>query len=324
MRIDTTFHPGLVPKLQLLLCCQDIEVNFLNMPDASNVLPLQLKKYDLKVITELTQTFLTVHVDNLQIHSNIYTRKNYSVETNFRSRIKCLDYGFFNMVDILEPMTLHSYLRFNKMKRLLNANLMVDKLRINCGPWVIHTLLCSKQHWQEVMKQNKVVNTLMPRLVIVNRMQLPITFGQTGTNERISAKPQELCLYYFCSDYHSQELTFCRQNPETNKLEVSESVHIALKFDEDIRVRHVRIGNGCMTIKQGKLSATQVYVLVKGQIELLNMAPFKLLTEFRSEGKQYEEIGQNPLGHWLNAKARTSFFHTVVRNEDITMRYVVS
>ncbi|KAM8707006.1 hypothetical protein ACLKA7_011160 [Drosophila subpalustris] len=324
MRIDTTFHPELVPKLQLLLCCQDIEVNFLNMPDASNVLPLQLKKYDLKVTTKLTQTFLSAHVDSLQIHSNIYTRKNFSVETNFRSRLKCLDYGFFNMVDILEPMTFHSYLRFNKMKRLLNANLLVDKLRINCGPWVIHTLLCSKQHWQEVMQQSKVVNTLMPRLVIVNRMQIPITFGQTGTNERISSNPQELCLYYFCSDYHSQELTFYKQDPETNQLEVSESVHIALKFDEEIRLRHVRIGNGCLTIKQGKLSATQVYVLVKGQIELVNMAPFQLLTEFRSEGKQYDEQGQNPLVHSLNAKGRTSFYQTVMRNEDITMRLKLS
>ncbi|XP_034117971.1 intermembrane lipid transfer protein VPS13B isoform X1 [Drosophila albomicans] len=322
MRIDTTFDVQQVPKLQLLLCCQDIVVNLLNMPNAANVLPLQLKKYDLKLTTDLTQTFLTVHMENLRIHSNVYTRSNYSIDTNFRSRIKCLDYGFFNMVDILEPMTFQSYLRFNRSRRQLNANIVLDKLRINCGPWVIHTLLCSKQHWLEVMQQNKVVNTLMPRVVIVNRMQCPISFGQTGTTERILVTPQEVSLYYFSSDYHSQELTFFKPSTDKDKVEVSESVHIALKFEEKRRVRHVRIGNACLTIKQGKLSATQVYVLIKGQIEVVNMASFRLITDFRSEVVSSEE--HNLPGDWLPAKGRTSFYKTVMRNENIVMRLKLS
>ncbi|KAH8311151.1 hypothetical protein KR044_004588 [Drosophila immigrans] len=319
MRIDTTFDVEKVPKFQLYLCCQDIVVNLLNMPNAANELPMQLKKYDLKQTTELTQTFLTVHMDSLRIHSNVYTRCNYNIETNFRSRIKCLDYGFFNMVDILEPMTFHSYVQFNRMKRQLKANILMDKLRFNCGPWVIHTLLSSKQHWQEVMQKKKVVNTLMPRVVIVNRMQCPITFGQTGTIERIVITPQEVYLYYFSSDYYSQELTFFKHPTATNKLEVSESVHIALKFEESRRVRHVRIGNACLTIKQGKLSATQVYVLIKGQIEMVNMASFRLLADFHSEDKSVEEHVAS-LQDWVPANGRTSFYNTVMRNENITMR----
>ncbi|KAH8359232.1 hypothetical protein KR093_005309 [Drosophila rubida] len=322
MRIDTTFDVEQVPKMQLLLCCQDIMVNMLNMPDAANVLPMQLRKYDLKLTTELAQTFLTFQTENLSIHSNVYTRSNYSIEANFRSRIKCLDYGFFNMVDILEPMSFQSYLRFDHDQRQIDANMVVDKLRFNCGPWVLHALLCSKQHWQEVMQQSKVVNTLMPRVVVVNRMQCAISFGQTGTNERILVSPQEVVLYYFISDYHSQELSFFKYTEDIpSKLEVSESVHIDLKFEEKRRVRHVRIGNACLTIKHGKLSATQIYVLVKGQIEVVNMASFRLLTDFQSKDVPPPELTPVRPGDWLPAKGRTSYFRSVMRNEEITMRF---
>ncbi|XP_032596259.1 vacuolar protein sorting-associated protein 13B isoform X2 [Drosophila grimshawi] len=317
MRIDTTFHSALVPKLQLLLCCQHMELNFLNQPDVSDVLPSQLKKYNLRRTTDITQTFLTCHVDNLQLHGSIYTRTNYNVELDFRSRIKCLDYGYLNMLDIMEPMSFHSYLRYNKRQHLLHANILLDKLRFNCSPCVIHTLLCAKYHWQELLQERHIVHTLMPKCVIVNRMQTPLTFGQTGTDERISLAPQELRAYYFCSDFHCQELTFFIENSVTNQVEISDSVHIALKFDDDDLVRHFRIGQHCITIKQRKLSATQVYILVKGQIELVSMVPFELLTEFRNEGVEQAE---NPLAHLLAGKGRISFFQTVVRNADITMR----
>ncbi|XP_030558700.1 vacuolar protein sorting-associated protein 13B isoform X2 [Drosophila novamexicana] len=320
MRIDTTFQADLVPKLQLLVCCQNIKLNFLNQPDASNVLPPPLRKYYLRRITKITQTFLTVHVDDVRLHASVYTPNNYSVETDFRSRIKCLDYGCLNMLDIMEPMAFHSYLRFNSAKSLLQANFLLDKLRFNCGPCVIHTLLCSKQHWQELLQQHDVVHTLMPRCVIVNRMQTAFVFGQTGTSERIPVATQEMRPYYFCSDSHGQELTFHIEDADTHQLEVSESVPIALKFEDEHQVRHVRVGQRFLTIKLSKLSATQVYILVKGQIELVSMVPFELLTEFRTEGNPQDEQQT----HLLPAKGRVSFYQDVARNADISMRLKLS
>ncbi|XP_023036340.1 vacuolar protein sorting-associated protein 13B isoform X1 [Drosophila willistoni] len=318
LRIDTTFREEAVPKLQLLLCCQDIQVNFLNQPDAHNELPPLLQNYNLKRTTEIGQTFLTVHFEDLQFHSTILSRNEFTMETNFRSRIKCLDYGFLNMIDIVEPMKFQSYARFNNRERMVQANFLIDKLRINCGPCVIHTLLSSKQHWEELLQQRDKLHTLMPKCVIVNRMQAYFTFGQTGTSERITVAPQELQLYHFRSDYLNQELTFFIRNPLTEQMETSDSVHIPLKLDDDHNVQHLRVGERCITIKVGKLSATQVYILVKGQIELLSMLPYELLTEFRQEGKQYND--NSPLEHLLEAKGRASFYQAVVRSADVNMR----
>ncbi|XP_017859321.1 PREDICTED: vacuolar protein sorting-associated protein 13B isoform X2 [Drosophila arizonae] len=328
MRIDTIFQAELVPKLQLLLSCQYVELNMLNQPDASSVLPAPLQKYFLRRTTNITQTFLSINVDDLQLHSAIYTRNNYSAELNFRGRIKCLDYGSLNMMDIMEPMSFQSYLRFNATKRLLQANLLLDKLRFNCGPCVIHTLLCSKQHWTELLQQQQQqrdsVHTLMPRCVIVNRMQTHFVFGQTGTNERITVVPQELRPYYFCNDAQSQELTFYIEDLDTHSLDTSESLAIALKFEDEHRVHHLRVGQYCITVKLSKLSATQVYILVKGQIELVSMVPFELLTEFRTEGKQLDEQAASALAHLLAPKGRISFYQQVQRNEQVNMRLKLS
>ncbi|XP_017847869.1 vacuolar protein sorting-associated protein 13B isoform X2 [Drosophila busckii] len=320
MRIDTTFQAELVPKLQFLLACQDIELNLLNQPDAYDVLPPELDSYKLKSTTQISQNFLTLHVSNLQLHTEMYKPTDYSVELNFRSRIKCLDSGFLNMIDVMEPMSFQSYVRYVGCLRKMQANFVLDKLRFNCSACVIQTLYSAKQHWQEVLQQREELHTLMPKCVVVNRLQLPITFGQSGTSERIQLAPQQLRLYHFCSDFHTQELTFYVENPETQQLEASSSVHIAFKFEEEQRVHQLRIGQRCITIKQAKLSATQVYILVKGQIELLSMVPYELLAEFRVE----DEPDKEALEHVLAAKGRASFCHQVMRQTNINMRLNLS
>ncbi|XP_022217026.2 LOW QUALITY PROTEIN: vacuolar protein sorting-associated protein 13B [Drosophila obscura] len=319
MRIDTIFRAEKVPKLQLLLCCQDMEVNLLNLPDAKGELPSLLKEYSLKRTTDCPQTFLTVHVGDLQVHSAVYATNDFSLETDLRARVTCLDYGFLNMLDIVEPVKFSSYAMFAHSPRSLKANFLLDKLRFNCAPYMIHTLLSSKQHWLEVLRNSEIRHTLMPKCVVVNRMQANLGFGQTGTSEQISLAPQELQLYHFRSCVHGQELTFFVRNPETNQMEASSSLHIALKFEEEQRVRHLRVGKCCITIKVGKLSATQIYILVKGQIEVISMMPFDLITEFRHEGKRYDEH-TSPHDHLLLARGRASFYQTVVRNGDINLR----
>lgn len=323
MRIDTKFHPELVPKFQFLLSCKSIEVNFLNQRNPGDQLPPQLMNYQARPFRN-PFAFLTVNMESLQVHTSMYSVSNYSVEAKFRSRIKCLDCGFFNMVDILEPTSFHGFLQLNKKERIFNTNILMDKLRFNCGPWVINTLVCSKQHWLAMM-QREVSYALMPRCAIVNRLELTLTYGQTGTSERLQLEPHVLNFYYFGSDYHNQELTFFVTNPETKKLECSQSVHIILKFDDGYQVKHSRIGNHCITIKHFKLSASQWFIIIKGQIEVMNFVPHSLYAEFRVEGqdkKNDNEQASGPVAHLL--KAKSSFYQIVERNADINMRFVTT
>ncbi|XP_017091950.2 intermembrane lipid transfer protein VPS13B isoform X1 [Drosophila bipectinata] len=319
MRIDTVFMAEKVPKLQLLLHCQDIEVNLLNQNDSIGELPSTLKEYNIKETPEVHQTFLTINVEDLQVHSAIFSKNDFSLQTDLRTRIKCLDYGFLNMLDIVEPMKFSSYVRLcNSPRSLVDANFMVDKLRINCGPYAIHTLLSSKRHWQEVMQQKEKRCVLVPKCVVINRMQVPLMFGQTGTVEQITLAPREAHFYSFRSCSHGQELTLLIYNPETKELEASESISISLKFEEDQKVKHLRIGQSCITLKTGKLSATQIYVLIKGQIEVISMVPHELITEFRLGRYPYDEQGSQE--YVLPYKKSASFYQSIERDEPINMR----
>ncbi|KAH8383835.1 hypothetical protein KR009_010773 [Drosophila setifemur] len=323
MRIDTVFKAEMVPKLQLLLYCQDIELNFVNQPESSGELPSILKEYKLKPTPKINQTFLTVHMEDLQIHSAIYSKNDFSFQTEMRTRVKCLDYGFLNMLDIVEPMKFTSYVRLTNCPRAsVEANFLVDKLRLNCGPYVIHTLLSSKNHWQEVLQQREKRHSLMPKCLVINRMQTPLSFGQTGTVEKIPVAPGEVQLYHFRSCYQGQELTFFVINPETYQAEASDSLHIALKFEEEQKVQHLRIGSCCITLKMGKLSATQIYILVRGQIEVVSMVPYELITEFRLEGKVYDE--NTPQDHRLPSKERASYYQMIMGKADVNMRLKLS
>lgn len=321
MRIDTKFNPELVPKLQLLLSCQSIEVNLFNHPSVKDPLPPRLSMYHTP-FTRNPFAFLTIQFEGLQVHTGIHSATNYTLEMNFRSRIKCLDNTLFNMLDVLEPTSFHGYLHMNKPQRILNANIVMDKLRFNFGPWVTYTLLCSKQHWLGMM-QKEMTHAMISRCVIVNRLEVPLSFGQTGTSERIHLESHELHFYYFASDYHSQELMFFIENPDTNEVECSQSMHIALKFDELYRVSYSRIGDRCITVKECKLSSSQMIILIKGQIEVISFVPYNLYAEFCSEdkknGKNADQV-PNTVAHFL--KEKCSFYQIVQRNADINMRFV--
>ncbi|KAH8362480.1 hypothetical protein KR200_005474 [Drosophila serrata] len=325
MRIDTVFRPEEVPNLQVLLCCQDIELNFLNQPDVGEELPPRLKEYSLRQTKETSQTFLTVHVEDLQMHSTIHSKRDFSLQTEFRTRVKCLDYGFLNMLDIVEPMKFTSYARVTHCPRSsVEANFVVDKLRFNCAPYVIHTMLSSKHHWQQVLQQREPRHAFIPKCLVINGMQTPIAFGQTGTVEKITVAPSEVQFYHFRSCSFRQELTFFITNLQSRQtVDSSDSVHIPLKFEEEHKVQHLRVGDCCITLKMAKLSATQIYILVKGQIELISMVPYSLITEFRVEGASYDENCAPE--HLLSSKERSSsFYQQVTHNADINMRLKLS
>ena len=185
----------------------------------------------------------------------------------------------------------------------------------------IHTILSSKTRWEECLDldERRIRHALIPKCIVVNRTMTSMAFGQTGTHERIQLKPKECYLYSFRSDYHNQELTFYICDEETNSVDTSLSLPIPLKFESQFIVQFLRIGSKVITVKSRKLSGSQIFVLIKGQIELVSMVPHNLRLEFRLEGKTYDE-SHKPLDYIIDKHARNSFYHSVDQNSNITLR----
>uniref|UniRef100_A0A0K8W1C6 Vacuolar protein sorting-associated protein 13B n=1 Tax=Bactrocera latifrons TaxID=174628 RepID=A0A0K8W1C6_BACLA len=321
MRVDTAFQSECVPKLQVLLSCSSLQVKLFNQVSDEYKLPPALAEYTLAPTKQISQAFLTVLLEKLSIHAAFNSPEIYSIDSRLTLNVKCLDYGFLNMLSVLEDAKLQSYVTVNQKKRLLNINAVLEKFRINIGPSILHTLLSSKAHWQELFKAHSPgdCHVLLPKCIVVNRMQALVSFGQTGTTERIQLQPLECSLYSFGSDGNSQELTFFVADNETRITDASQSVAIPFKFDGERLLRSIRIGDKCLIIELQKLSAAQVVVLLKGQIELVSMVPQEMRVELRfDESKEAEE--KRPLEYLVKSEGYSSFYAAVQRTSNVFMR----
>ncbi|XP_046806664.1 vacuolar protein sorting-associated protein 13B [Lucilia cuprina] len=321
MRVDTTFQSNCVPKVQLLLSCNLLKVKLLNQPDENADLPPLLKKFHLSKTTHISQAFLMLIMQNIKFHSTFYDKQKFNLNVAFNANVKCLDYGFLNMISLLEETTVQSYMEIDNKKNIINANFVFDRLQFNIGPAIIHTLLSSKNHWSECLDldERRIRHALIPKCIIVNRTMTCLAFGQTGTHERIQLNLKECYLYSFRSDYHNQELTFYITDEETNTVDTSMSLHIPFKFESQHMEKFLRVGNKVITVKLRKLSSSQIFVLIKGQIELVSMVAHNLRLEFRHEGKAVE-VAHKSLEYIIEKQGRNSFYHSVQQNSNISMR----
>ncbi|XP_058985596.1 intermembrane lipid transfer protein VPS13B-like [Musca domestica] len=321
MRVDTTFQSKSVPKIQTLLSFNTVYVNLLNKPNDNDELPVTLRNYHLANNLKISQAFLVFSLQNIKMHGVVYSRQKYNANVSLTAHIKYLDYGFFNMLPLLEETTIQTYLEMDQKKNIVNVNFVCDRLRFNLGPSVLHTLLSSKQHWEECLDKNerRVHHVLIPKCIVVNRTMTAMAFGQSGTHERIPLSPKECCMYSFRSDCSSQDLTLYISDEETNTVDTSESIHIPFKFDNETMSQTFCIGQKCIIIKSKKLSGSQICVLIQGQIELISMVEHNLRLEFRQEGKVYDETNK-PLEYFIERNGRNSFYYNVNRNTNISMR----
>ncbi|XP_061387162.1 intermembrane lipid transfer protein VPS13B [Musca vetustissima] len=321
MRVDTTFQSKSVPKIQTLLSFNTVCVNLLNKPNDNDELPPMLRNYHLANNVKIPQAFLIFTLQNIKMHGVVYSRMKYNANLMLTAHIKYLDYGFLNMLPLLEETTVQTYLEMDQKKNVVNANFVFDRLRFNLGPSVLHTLLSSKLHWEECLDANerRIRHVLIPKCIVVNRTMTAMAFGQSGTHERIPLSPKECCMYSFRSDCNSQDLTLYISDEETNTVDTSESIHIPFKFESETMSQTFCIGSKCIIVKSKKLSGSQICVLIQGQIELISMVEHNLRLEFRQEGKLYDEANK-PLEYFIERNGRNSFYYNVNRNSNISMR----
>lgn len=325
MRIDSIFKPLSIPKAQLLLSINRFQLNLQNQQGESYELPKPLRKFKLSSTRQINHTFLSLVWERFSTFVALYETKNYSISCEFIFSSRCLDYGYLNMLYFIEETSLNGY--FSKTcNNSFNVDIVADKIKINVGPAILHTLLSSKIHWEETLtsdgKDKKHI--VITKFVFVNRTHLNICFGQTGTNERIQLQPKECHMYSFRSDYLDQEVTFSLLDDNMQVVESSQSIPISIELSSDDGVvKHILMGNRCLIVRSKKLSATQMYILIKGQIELLSMVSDEFRLEFLREDPEAEKSKQKEqklCDYATVANDRITFLQTVTAGSNIYMR----
>ncbi|XP_055848221.1 intermembrane lipid transfer protein VPS13B isoform X2 [Episyrphus balteatus] len=314
MRIDTIFRPCAIPKFQILLNINEMQINLQNHQSIDSKLPVELKKFKISENSKpINQTFARIGFEKTSIHASFHTLSNYSIHSELKFGIKCLDHGYLNLISMIEDTDLSAFFRINSA---VETSIVADRLSLNLGPSILHNLICAKQNWEAYFREESDRKSyLISKFIVANRTHTSLSFGQSGTDERILLNPKECCKYSFHSDCFGQELTFYLFDGRIEHK--SNSVGITLEFpaSSESIVNHVPIDDKCLVVRTRKLSATQYYILIKGQIELISMVNESFLLEFYRDDKKTEGTEIR-----LDEKDRATFLQPVMTDSNICIR----
>lgn len=176
------------------------------------------------------------------------------------------------MIPLIDTVTIGNYIEVNNTDGADVFHLSADRLSIRYGPTVGNAIVTAKNVWKPIETQKP----LLTRYVLCNAMSVPIEFEQQLPSEMYSA-PSELqpneCYYYaFLSPKGPQRLNISVKS-EQNR------VTCPMPLNDDDKLKTLPIGgNKVLLVTTKKLSTTQKQIIVKGQIELMNMTnePFRV------------------------------------------------
>lgn len=282
IRIDSIFNVENVPKLQA-----NFKINRMTMSIMNNCVNVQscppdiLSRYTLKVEehTDVTQEFCQVNFGDINVNVNMFGDMQTKIYNEFTFGINIFDSSYLNIIPLVETMSIGSYMELPRGNRQSILHVTADKLSIKYGPAAGCAIATAKSVWQ-----NTPIEVQMPilsRIVVCNAMSVSLKFGQDRTNETIWLQTNECFYYAFRSEMLPQRLRFSVKS-ENSIVEVSKS--FALSGNDEMQMLNVS-PNKLLLLTTRKLSTTQKQVIIKGQIELINMTKLSFHVHYRDKNK---------------------------------------
>lgn len=309
MRIDSIFTPQLVPNVQLVTDISHMSLTIKNnLKLSDNSMKGVLGQYTaVGDVVGDTHTVVKINSTKLNSHFCLYNDNKITLQTNFVFSTNVVDYSYLIMQPLIEDVNLQFYY---ENAETLNVHVIADELRIRYGISVGHSLAVTEQIWRQVLTKDIPQNIFVMRYVICNGTSVPLHFGQYLTEESIYLKPNESCLYAFRTDKLEQKLAFSFGE---NKWCPSDPIKLNVGKDE---VQFLKIDEDKMLIpKIEKISASQRRIVIKGQIELLNMSELSFIVQYKNAKNKDDFVEFS-----LDGKTSTSLVQRSNPDKDYCMK----
>lgn len=283
IRIDSIFNADNVPKLQANFKINELGIYILNnCINVQSCSPDILSRYTLKVEehTDITQEFCQLNFGSININLNLYGDMHAKVYNELTFGINIFNSSYLNVISLIDTISIGSYMEFTASNYPNIIYLSADKLCINYGPTAGCAIATAKSIWQ-----NTPIEVQMPilsRFVICNAMSASLKFGQDATYEAIWLQTNECFYYAFRSEKSPQKLRFSIKS-DNNIVEIAEP--FALNNNHDNMKMLSVAPNKLLLITMRKLSTTQKQVIIKGQIELMNMTKESFQVHYKDKSK---------------------------------------
>ncbi|XP_037025669.1 vacuolar protein sorting-associated protein 13B isoform X2 [Bradysia coprophila] len=305
IRIDSIFSSVLVPNIQLVTdvshCSLTIKNN-LNLSDGS--MKSVLGQFTAVGDASDTHTVIKFNATKLNSHFCLFYDNNITLQTSFVFSTNVIDYSYLVMQPLIEDVNIQLYYENTDN---VNIHVVTDELRIRYGTSVGHSLAVTEQIWRQMLTNTIPHTIFVMRYIICNCTSVPLHFGQHLTEESIYLKPNECCLYAFRTDKLEQKIAFsfgenkwCPSDPMC----VGKDDVQFLKMDED------RI----LITKTKKISASQKRIVVRGQIELLNMSEQSFIVQYKNARNKEDAVEFS-----LDGKTSTSIVQPSNPEKDFCM-----
>ncbi|XP_059611224.1 intermembrane lipid transfer protein VPS13B [Phlebotomus argentipes] len=278
LRIDSVFNPALIANLRGCIDIAQIEINLMNHISRRPVkIPSVIKGFNPTGSITPCHSVGLLRILNAKAHVNIFDEWNLSLGVDLMAELCILDYSYLISYPVIENARISAAIE--KDCDAVAINVLSEPIRVRFGPSVGHALATTHSLWTLSLQnsQEPMEMILVTRFLICNATNIPLIFGQTETDERISL-PAKVCHFYvFRSEKKEQMITFtvdCWIDPPLQ----SEACEISREGTKSVKLSN----GGVLIVVIEKISATQRKITLKGQMEVFNMSTEAVVVQFRS------------------------------------------
>lgn len=264
IRIDSVFNVDNIPVLQANIKIAQMSVTILNrITDVPASLPEILSQYRFPVLgkTNVVQEFCQINFDSINTNITLYHELHARIYNELKLSLNVCDSSYLTMIPVIETVSIGNYIELNDNDEPNVFHLSADKLSIRYGPTVGNALMTAKHVWTPI----ETPKPLLTRYVICNSTSIAFEFGQLSTNNSMALQPMECFCYAFSSLTAPQCLNISVESHDQTVV-----CPVQLNDDDKLKVLHVQ-PNKVLMVTTKKLSTTQKQIVVKGQIEIMNM-----------------------------------------------------
>lgn len=286
IRIDSIFNVENVPKLQANFKAKELRISILNnCTNVQSCAPDILSRYTLKVEehTDVTQEFCQINFRSINVNFNLFGDMQAKVYNEFTLGVNIFDSSYLTMLPFIDTMSIGSYVELSAQNHPNVFYLTADKLRLKYGPAAGCALATAKSVWQNTPVEAQM--PIMSRLIVCNSMSASLKFGQDSTYEAIWLQTNECFYYAYRSEKSPQKLKFSVKS-DNNIVEVSEP--FALSDCDQVKMLNVA-PNKLLLVTVRKLSTTQKQIIIRGQIEVMNMTPLSFQVHYKDKSRQQQQ-----------------------------------
>lgn len=320
IRIDSIFDVENVPKLQANFKVNKVQLSILNTcTNVQSCPPDILRYYSLKVeeYTDVTEEFCQLNFANININVNLYGDMQAKVYNEFTFGVNIFDSSYLTVIPFIDTISIGCYMEFCPDSRPNVLYLTADKLNIKYGPTAGCAMATAKSIWQNQPVQQQM--PIMARFVVCNAMSASLKFGQDATDEMIWLQSNECFYYAFRTDKSPQKLRFAVKS-DNHIDDVAEA--IALNDTHQLQILSAASNKFLMATTR-KLSTTQKQIILKGQIELVNMTKDAFQVHYKDKKKMPMDAAEpavSPSIILMQSMCSGSFFDACDDSSDAYIR----